>query len=114
MKLVAALTAATLLATAGVASAAPAVATRRRRQARPGRAGLAPLARVSRSATGRGTRTLAALLGGKLLKPAQQIPGYAAMVVGTQDERVALSVTDAANGGDPDGGYVKLLEKVFC
>ncbi len=90
---------------------------------------------------------LAALLEGKLLKPAQQreltrttavspnyglgvsvtplscttivgsdgtIPGYAAMVAGTQDIRVALSVTEAANGGDPDGGYVKLLEEVFC
>jgi len=43
------------------------------------------------------------------------IHGYAAMMVGTPaGRRVELSVTEAANGGNPDGGYVRLLETVFC
>jgi len=91
---------------------------------------------------------LKALLGGRLLKPAQQreltrttsvspnyglgvsvtplpcgttvyghdgtIHGYAAMMVGTPDKRLELSVTEAANGGAPGDGYAKLLSTVFC
>ncbi|MET9630124.1 serine hydrolase domain-containing protein, partial [Lentzea sp. NPDC006480] len=90
---------------------------------------------------------LNALLGGKLLKPAQQqeltrttaaspdyglgvsvaqlscttiyghdglIHGYATMMVGTQDKRVTLSITQAANGGTPGDAAFRLLEKVYC
>lgn len=42
------------------------------------------------------------------------IHGYAALMLGTSDKRLELSVTEAANGGDPGDGYRKLVEKVFC
>ncbi|MFS8096297.1 beta-lactamase family protein [Lentzea alba] len=91
---------------------------------------------------------LEALLGGKLLKPAQQqelmkttavspnyglgisvlplpcgvtlhgsdgtIPGYAAMMIGTPDKRMALSINQAANGGTPGDAGFRLLNEVFC
>ena len=42
------------------------------------------------------------------------IHGYGSLMLGTSDKRLELSVTEAANGGDPGDGYLRLVEKVFC
>ncbi|MEV6239914.1 serine hydrolase domain-containing protein [Lentzea sp. NPDC051838] len=42
------------------------------------------------------------------------IHGYSTMMIGTQDKRVMLSITHAANGRAPGGIGIKLLETVYC
>jgi D-alanyl-D-alanine carboxypeptidase len=42
------------------------------------------------------------------------IHGYATMMIGTQEKRVTLSITQAANGRTPGNAAFKLLEAVFC